>query len=134
MDAILTQIASKVLAAQVKSQRDDLPVGSHTVNETVLINISGTLNVGEDYSQQIVEKADPWLLLSVALSHLNGVTVESIVTEALTADPKLVKSLKAKAASAVAAVKAPTETECKGKVTLSKDAAVTVVGAQAKAS
>lgn len=51
------------------------------------------------------------------MSKLNGVTVDSLVREALTADPALVKSLKAKAATAINAVKAPTLTVCNGKVT-----------------
>ena len=134
MNAATLTLASKVLAAQAKAARADLEVGSYTVDETVLINIAGTVKCGESYTQQVVAKADPWLLLSVALSHLNGVTVESIVTEALAADPKLVKSLKAQAATAVAAVKAPTETTCQGKVTVAKGAAVTVVGSKSQAA
>ena len=47
---------------------------------------------------------------------------------------KLVKSLKAQAAAAQAAVKAPTETPCKGKVTVSRDASLTVVGNKADAA
>jgi hypothetical protein len=133
MDAILTHIASKVLAANAKTARADLPTGTHTVNETVLVNISGTLNVGEDYPQDIVAKADPWLLLAAALSHLNSTTVESIVRESLTADPKLVKSLKANAKAAIARLVEPTKTICNGKVTLRKGATVTVIGAQAEA-
>ena len=62
-------------------------------------------------------KADPWTLLAAALSHLNGVTVASLTREALTADPKLIASIKKEAKTAIASVKGPTMTDCKGKVT-----------------
>lgn len=59
-----------------------LPVGTHTIEETVMLKVSGTVTVGKDYDQRIVAKADPWKLLQVALSKLNGVTVDSLVEEA----------------------------------------------------
>jgi len=59
-----------------------LPVGTHTIDETVMLKVSGTVTVGKDYDQRIVAKADPWKLLQVALSKLNGVTVDSLVEEA----------------------------------------------------
>jgi hypothetical protein len=132
MNAATLTLASKVLAKQAKAARADLPVGEHTINETVLIHVAGTVKCGEDYSQQIVLKADPFTLLAVALSHCNGVTIESIAREALTADPALVKSIKAEATAAWAKVKAPTETHCKGKVTVSKDAKVEVIVSKAE--
>jgi hypothetical protein len=92
-----------------------LAAGQHNVDVT--IRVKGTLTRGENYTQPIVEKANPWLILAVALSHLNGITVDSIVKEALTADPAMVDSLKVKAAEAIAAIKGPTETACNGKTT-----------------
>lgn len=59
-----------------------LPVGTHIIEETVTLTVTGQVKVGEDYEQRIVAKADPWKLLLVALSKLNGVTMESIVKEA----------------------------------------------------
>ena len=64
--------------------------------------------------------------MTVALSHLNGVTIESIVQEALTADPEMVKSIKAQAQGAWEEINSPTLTHCKGKVTMQKGAEVTV--------
>ena len=92
-----------------------LTAGKHEVDVT--IRVHGTLTRGENYTQPIVEKANPWLILAVALSHLNGVTVASIVKEALTADPAMVDSLKVQAADAIAAIKGPTDTPCNGKTT-----------------
>jgi hypothetical protein len=123
LTAAETVAISKVVSAKAASAaKGDLGVGDHNVDVTV--RVTGSLKRGLDYTQNIVAKADPWLLLGVALSHLNGVTVDSIVREALTADPELTKSLKKSAQTALDAVKAPTETPCNGKVTGKVTAAV----------
>ena len=59
-----------------------LPVGTHTIDETVMLKVSGTVTVGKDYDQRVVAEANPWKLLHVALSKLNGVTVDMLVEEA----------------------------------------------------
>jgi hypothetical protein len=113
--AQIVAITKAIPAKVVTKAKADLGVGDHDVDVTV--RVTGSIKRGLDYSQKIVAKADPWLLLGVALSHLNGVTVDSIVREALTADPELVKSLKKTAQTALDAIKAPTDTDCSGKVT-----------------
>ena len=123
--ATLTILAKEVAKAQ-KEVRKNTEAGEFTANGTVTLDVNGTVKVGEDFEQRIVLKADPFTLLTVALSHLNGVTIESIVEEALTADPEMVKSIKAKAQGAWEAINAPTLTHCKGKVTMQKGAEVTV--------
>ena len=82
------------------------------------------LNVGEDYDQRIVAKADPWGLLAAALSKLNGTTVEALTREALNIPPHKVTEIKAQAKNAIEAAKEPTWTLCKGKVTLPDGAVV----------
>lgn len=61
---------------------DRLDVGTHKIEETITLTITGEVKVGKDYDQRIVADADPWKLLLVAMSKLNGVTMESIVKEA----------------------------------------------------
>lgn len=117
LNAATLAALAKGIADAAKDNRESLAVGEHLVNETVTIAVSGKVTVGEDYEQRIVLKADPFLLLTVALSHLNGVTIESIVREALTADAALAKSVKKQAEQAWEAINAPTVTSCKGKVT-----------------
>jgi hypothetical protein len=117
----LTAVETKAVAALVsdtvaREAAATIPVGTHPVDVTV--RLTGTLTKGEDYDGQIVAKADPWTLLAVALSHLNGVTVESITREALAADPALVADLKKGAQAAIEAVKGLTVTRCNGKVTV----------------
>ena len=124
MNAATLTLLAKSVADLSKDARDDLTVGKHNVDETVTLHVSGLVTVGEDYEQRIVLKADPWTLLQAALSHLNGVTVDSLVREALTADPKLVKSIKESAQEAMDALNATTLTACKGKVTVKGGAEV----------
>ncbi len=95
------------------SSRADVTPGDYSGSVTVTVDYN--LRVGEDYTQQIVGKAQPWDLLAVALSKINGVTVESIVREALTGVDTT--EIKAQAKAAMASVKGVTETACKGKVT-----------------
>ncbi len=121
----------KALTAARSATRVDMPVGDNDVDELVTLHVNGTTRCGDDYDQPIVAKADPWLLLAAALSHLNGVTVESLTREALTADPKLAASLKKRAKVAIAAVKGPTMTACKGKVTFPALAVSVVTAAEA---
>lgn len=118
-------LAKAVKDAAAKEAGAGVTAGEYPVD--FVVRVSGSLKKGEDYDQEIVAKADPWLLLAAALSHLNGVTVDSIVREALTADESLVEGLKAKAADAIRAVKGPTKTRCAGKITT--NLAVTPVAA-----
>jgi hypothetical protein len=121
LNAVETKaVAALISAAVAKNAASQIPVGEHAVDLT--LRITGTLTKGEDYESHKVEKADPWLLLAVALSHLNGMTVDSIVKEALTAAPELVESLKDRADEAIAKVKAPTLGRENGKVTVKIEA------------
>jgi len=92
-----------------------LAPGLHEVDVTV--RVRGTVRRGEDFEQRIVAKADPWTLLGAALSRLNGVTVAALVRDAVSTDPDLAKQIKAQADAALAEIKAPTFTPCRGKVT-----------------
>ena len=114
--AALVLLAKEAAAAKTAT-RDALTVGDTDVDEIVTLHLTGTVRAGADYEQEIVAKADPWTLLAAALSHLNGVTVDSLTREAVAADPALVASIKKDAKAAIAAVKGPTLTQCRGKVT-----------------
>lgn len=113
--AEIVALSKVVKAADAKKASAELAVGTHDVD--FLVQVTGQVKRGEDYEQEIVLKAEPWKILAVALSHLNGVTVESIVREALSADPELVKSIKKQATDAMKAINEPTKTSCNGKVT-----------------
>lgn len=129
-------ILGKMVAAAAKATRDDLVVGTHEVAEELTLDIQGTLNVGEGYEQNIVAKAKPWDLLTAAIELANkqlaaagvaGIDMEKVITAAEQIDPKAVKTAKKDADTEVARRKAPTLTQCKGKVTVAKGATVEVV-------
>ena len=109
-------VVKVIKEATEKAARKELQPGDYSIDLSV--RIAGSIKVGEAYEQRIVAKADPWLLLAVALSKLNGITVESIAREALACslDPIAIKD---RAGVAIAALKDPTLTQCLGKVTTS---------------
>lgn len=113
--AEIVALGKVVSAKRMKEASAELSVGSHDVD--FLVQVVGQVKRGEDYEQEIVLKADPWTILAAALSHLNGVTVKSLVKEALSGDQKLVSSIKEQAKEAMAEISAPTRTSCNGKVT-----------------
>ena len=115
INAIQTLATGKLLGEKVvKQARREVAPGAYLVDYWV--HITGGMEVGDDYIRRVPQKAQPWLLLAVALSRLNGVTVESIVREAMSADPELVADIKTRADAAVASIKGMTETVCSGRI------------------
>jgi hypothetical protein len=116
MSKVQTVALAKVIKdAVAKEASGGLVAGEYPVSFTV--KVSGKVTKGDDYDQNIVAKADPWLLVAVLLSKVNGVTMDAVVRESVTQDPAMLDSLKASAAAAIEAIKAPTLTKCNGKVT-----------------
>lgn len=136
LDAATLALLGKLVADASKANRENLAEGTHTVSETVLIDANGEVKVGADYEQKIVAKAKPWDLLTAALEVANeqlaaagvaGIDMTKVVDAAQAIDPKAVKAAKAKADAEVSSRKAPTLTQCKGKVTIAKTSSVEVV-------
>jgi hypothetical protein len=99
--------------ALAKADRNAVEPGDYSID--ALVRVKGGVRVGEDKLGKITpQKARPWALLAVALSKLNGVTMESIVREAESIDDADVKQ---QASDAIAALKLTTETDTKGQVT-----------------
>jgi hypothetical protein len=132
---------ARVTAAAAKATRPELAVGKHKVAETIELDLSGLVNVGDDYEQEIVGKAKPWNIVVTLLEEANrrllaagemGIDLARIVEMAENADPELVKAAKAEADKQVKGFKAPTLTQCKGKVTVKAQAALTPEAEEAK--
>ena len=117
LPAPVLAVLAKATSSAASDARSALDVGQHDVDTILTIAVSGRVIVGADYQQRIVLKADPFAILAAALSHLNGVTVASIVREALAADPALIDSIKTEALAAWKELADTTVTECAGKVT-----------------
>ena len=113
----LVAIAKLVDDKSFKAASGQLPVGPYEVD--FVLRVHGTFNKGKDYEQKYVAKADPWGLLALALSKLNGVTVESLVAEHLRLKEAKTdgdQRLKERADEAIQKVKAPTYQVANGKV------------------
>ena len=124
MNAVQTIAIAKLIGEQAeKDARKQVSPGTHAAD--FWLHVSGDIDVGDDYVRKVPQKAKPWDLLAVALSHLNGVTIESITREALSAAPELVETVKLQAETAIQAIKGMTETVCAGRV--KADLAVEVV-------
>lgn len=134
MTVIETLATGKLLGEKaLKAARKQIAPGTYLTD--FWLHITGGMDVGEDYVRRVPQKAKPWDLLAVALSRLNGVTVESIVREAMATDPKLVADIKAKAEAAVVSIKGMTETVCAGRVKADlKAEAVTAIETELKAA
>jgi hypothetical protein len=79
----LAKAAMAKLGKLTSDDRAALTVGDHEVD--VVVRIKGKVNVQADVATHQVNLIDAWALLKLALDKLNGVTVESIVDEALSA-------------------------------------------------
>jgi len=123
MQATETLAINKLVSDKaVKDARKQIAPGTYLTD--FWLRISGSVEIGEKYVRRVPQKAQPWLLLAVALSHLNGVTVESIVREAMSADPEMVADIKARADAAVVSLKGMTETACSGRIKANLNAEV----------
>ena len=114
-------VSKAIKDAAAKAARSEITAGEYAVDTTV--RITGTVKVGEDYTQQIVGKADVWALLAVVMNKVNGVTLESVVEEALNGGADTA-DLKARVDAAMMTIKGETETACKGKVTTKLNAEI----------
>jgi len=99
-----------------------LPVGTHEVD--FLVHIFGTITKGEDYDSAVYQAVPFDLLFALAMSHLNGVTTESIVREALSildqngdTQRNAIKEIKASVDAAVKKLVKATTKNCSGKTT-----------------
>lgn len=118
---------AKLIKDQAEQARESLAPGLYTVDETVTLKLDGSVNVGADYEQRIVNKARPWALLHVALTELNtlcaatgrvGIDMAALVRAAEALDPKIEKQAQAEAEKFAAELKEATISTCSGKTTI----------------
>jgi hypothetical protein len=110
----LTALYKTIREADAKEVSSKIPTGENKVD--ILVRITGTLDKGKDFEQRVVAKAQPWDIISVLMSKLNGVTLESVIKESLTVDPDKVTEIKEGAKEAMSELKQPTLTKMNGRV------------------
>jgi len=99
---------------KLNGERDQVEPGEYDIN--MIVRVRGSVKVGEDYEQNVVASAEPWALLAVALSKLNGTTISSIVREAENGGIDS-EAVKREANAAIQTIKEKTKRPMKGKVT-----------------
>lgn len=111
----LVALAKLISKDEVKDASANLAVGDHAVD--FVLRVNGSFKKGKDGSSRVVAKADPWGLLALALSKLNGVTVDSLVREFKAFSDEHIKEIKDNADAAIQKIKAPTLSPRAGSVT-----------------
>ncbi len=130
MNAVQTIAIAKLIGEQAeKNARKQVAPGNYLAD--FWMHVTGGIDVGEDYVRKVPQKAKPWDLLAVALSHLNGVTVESITREALSAAPEFMESIKKQAETAIQTIKGMTDTVCSGRITADLNGEIVLTVAKA---
>lgn len=116
LTAIQQAAIHKIVSADgYKTANGELTPGEYPIE--MLVKITGKLKKGEKYEAPIHWSVDWCGLFATALSKLNGVTVESLVTEFLNAGEVKTEELKAKAEAAVNQIKGESMQTCNGKLT-----------------
>jgi hypothetical protein len=103
-----------VSADKYKDANGEIQPGEYPID--LLVRITGALKKGEKYEAAIHWSVDWCGLFAVALSKLNGVTVESIVREFCATEEVKTEEIKAQAEEAINTVKGTTMQECNGKL------------------
>lgn len=80
-----------------------------------VVRLVGEVKKGDPYIAEIAMRADPWRLLAVALSKLNGVTIESIVRDSFRElDTEVIKEA---ASAAIKKIVAAQKEQLDGRIT-----------------
>lgn len=91
-------ILKSITESAAEEARDLVSPGEYDVDE--LIRVHGVITVNKDHEQPNPQRLCPWTLLLVALNHLNGATVDTLVLEAAQLSKTQVEELKRKTKSA----------------------------------
>ena len=118
MESLQTLALAKVIKEKAEKEASAaMMVGEHMIDFTV--RVQGSIKKGEAYEANIAQKAEPWKLLALALSKLNGMTIDAIVREAELAvlEDEKIEGIKDAAQVAINQIKGMTKGICSGKVT-----------------
>lgn len=123
-DIEILAVTKAVAAKFAKTAREGVEPGEYNVSFDA--HVEGTVRIGNDYEQKIVNKAQPWAIIAALLQENErlsqaagsvGINLDKIVAMAEAVDPASVKEAQKKAESVAAGLKAATLSPCKGKVT-----------------
>jgi len=114
MNAIQKSVIARIVNKdEAKEASGSVKVGSH--RGEFMARVVYAFKKGEDFDKAIPAAAKPWKLLALALSKLNGVTVDALVREA-EAGTVEENDIEKKANEAIATIVAATKTRCNGQI------------------
>ena len=113
--ALVLAIAKGLSTEDVKVASEEVGVGVHEID--ALVRLKGTVKKGEDYEQVVHMKVPHWDVIEVLFSKVNGVTMESVIREAMDLPKDRVKSVKKQAEEACKIIKNGAKQTCSGNVT-----------------
>lgn len=80
---------SKMLTKKVVGDARALVKDGEAFDVEAVLHVRGTVSVGEATMTKQVNKLNPYILMQLALSKLNGVTIDSFVAEVMALQAKL---------------------------------------------
>jgi len=116
MKMTLTDIDKIALSKAVSSKVGVTEVGVHPISFTVVVKVEGTVTKGDDYEQTIHASADGWKIALIALSKLNGITIEALVRESIEGEIDT-SDIVRRADAAAQTIKDARKVKCSGKTT-----------------
>lgn len=113
----LVPVALHKLIAPPKYKKlvPDIAPGEYPIE--LQIRILGSLKKGEPFTQRIAAKANPWAIAALALSKLNGVSMDALVRESIAVPRETQDAIKEQATQALQKIVDSTRTEMEGRVT-----------------
>ena len=116
MDAIQKAVVARIVKDEDKKEASaTLTPGEY--KGAFMARISYAFKRGEDFEKAIPAKAQPWKLLALALSKLNGVTIDALVRDSEAGTIGIeAGDIEARANEAMAAIAAKTVPKCNGQI------------------
>ena len=114
MDAIQKAVVARIVKDEEKKEASE-QIKPGAYKGEFMARIAYAFKRGEDFEKAIPAKARPWKLLALALSKLNGVTVDALVRES-EAGTVEENDIEKRANEAIATIAAATMTKCNGQV------------------
>lgn len=115
-DIIVPVALHKLVAApKYKKLVPDIEPGEYPIE--LQVRVLGTLKKGEPFEQRIAAKANPWAIAALAISKLNGVSIDALVRESVAVPKETQDAIKEQATAALQKIIDATRTPMEGRVT-----------------
>lgn len=107
--------AKAISDKEFKSLSSEMAPGIYVVNS--LVQIQGTIKKGEPFETTVAAAANPWKLLTKALSKLNNTTIAALVRESLNTSEEEEETVKVEVQRAIDEIVGATKRTSSGRIT-----------------